>query len=621
MLAAMSARKMRRARSRALAAGTAVSLVAVVAPSAASADSVVINTANSGPGSLRQALVDSNAEDDPDTITFAPNVTGTITLNSRLVATSTTTIDGPGAGVLTLTSPTDGVFLLNDFSGGDSSLEIEGLTLTGNAGNVPGSFGGAVAVGGRSAGLTIRNCTIAGSTAGNEAGAIGVKETPLNVVGSVIRGGVAGNGGGAIWARDSSVRVVDSQLTGNHSDTEGGAILMAESGDPGQSSLTITNSRLTGNTSLGDGGAIAVNQAEGPTAISRSTISGNTAGDDGGGLYLGYGEALTVESSTFADNAADSGGGLFVYAPSGTTSMANATVSGNGASAVGAGIYSFGYFDKPVRIANSTIASNEGAATGGGIFQFGYDGSGPGYVGPDEITLSSTIVANNEGVDIAQGQSTTGSIRLGHSLIGSTQPGARITQAPAGTNKLNTGSIGLGPLADNGGPTQTMLPAPGGPAIDAGAANGLATDQRGLARTVDQPLVPSGSGSDGTDIGAVELADSELSGASLEAKKKQKQKGKKVKVVVDVSAAESVTASAAGKVKLGKKQLALTKPSTELSAGESGKLQLKPKGKRATKKIARALAKGKKAKASVTVSFVDPAGNTGEESVEARLVD
>jgi hypothetical protein len=59
----------------------------------------------------------------------------------------------------------------------------------------------------------------------------------------------------------------------------------------------------------------------------------------------------------------------------------------------------------------------------------------------------------------------------------------------------------LGPLADNGGPTRTRLPAAAGPGVDAipagtaGLCDGTtATDQRGLPRPV------GGS----CDVGAVE---------------------------------------------------------------------------------------------------------------------
>jgi hypothetical protein len=64
----------------------------------ASADAAtfkVTTAADSGPGSLRQAIVDSNASPDADEITFA-GVAGTITLESVLPAlTGETSITGP----------------------------------------------------------------------------------------------------------------------------------------------------------------------------------------------------------------------------------------------------------------------------------------------------------------------------------------------------------------------------------------------------------------------------------------------------------------------------------------------------------------------------------------------
>ena len=66
-----------------------------------------------------------------------------------------------------------------------------------------------------------------------------------------------------------------------------------------------------------------------------------------------------------------------------------------------------------------------------------------------------------------------------------------------------TGDPLLGPLGDNGGPTRTMVPATGSPAIDAGAAFGLTTDQRGQARPSD--FFSIANTGDASDIGAVEL--------------------------------------------------------------------------------------------------------------------
>ena len=68
----------------------------------------------------------------------------------------------------------------------------------------------------------------------------------------------------------------------------------------------------------------------------------------------------------------------------------------------------------------------------------------------------------------------------------------------------------LGPLADHGGPTETLLPASNSPVIDRGDAFGATTDQRGSARPVDHTQVPDAA--DGSDIGAVEVTATEMTG-------------------------------------------------------------------------------------------------------------
>ncbi len=66
---------------------------------------LVSNAGDSGPGSLRAAIEQANVT--PDTITFAPSVTGTITLTSALMDLSTDiTIQGPGPKVLAVARST-----------------------------------------------------------------------------------------------------------------------------------------------------------------------------------------------------------------------------------------------------------------------------------------------------------------------------------------------------------------------------------------------------------------------------------------------------------------------------------------------------------------------------------
>ena len=60
----------------------------------------VTNANDSGPNSLRQAILDAAAG---DTISFASGVTGTITLTSaQLTINKNLTINGPGAAHLTI---------------------------------------------------------------------------------------------------------------------------------------------------------------------------------------------------------------------------------------------------------------------------------------------------------------------------------------------------------------------------------------------------------------------------------------------------------------------------------------------------------------------------------------
>jgi hypothetical protein len=122
-----------------------------------------------------------------------------------------------------------------------------------------------------------------------------------------------------------------------------------------------------------------------------------------------------------------------------------------------------------VSVSNSTLAGNS-ASLGGGILS--------GSVNAPQV--GSTIVAGNTGGSAPDVYETVSS--QGHNLIG-------ITDGSSGWTATDlTGSVAsplnalLGPLANNGGPTQTVALLPGSPAIDAGGDTGPSTDQRGLPR-------------------------------------------------------------------------------------------------------------------------------------------
>jgi parallel beta-helix repeat protein len=208
----------------------------------------------------------------------------------------------------------------------------------------------------------------------------------------------------------------------------------------GTAGLFVLNSTISSNTASGAGGGIVFSGAVGSDGftIRNSTISGNTAGGGGGGLYINSLE----------------------FFPPATASVQNSTITNN--------------------VATSTTVG------GGGI---GEAMPNPAILGPaaifsPTIALQSTIVSGNSnpsGPDIggsffASGEAPT--VDAGFSAIGSAK-GFKLT-TKSGNNLPFGTDLRLGPLAYNGGPTQTHALLAGSPAIVAGAnPAGLVTDQRG----------------------------------------------------------------------------------------------------------------------------------------------
>src|SRR5207237_3124113 len=129
----------------------------------------------------------------------------------------------------------------------------------------------------------------------------------------------------------------------------------------------------------------------------------------------------------------------------------NSTISGNTLGTVnfGGGIYA----DGTVTITSSTIADN-GAVVGGGLY---VPGAHRGVT-----TLFNTIIANNSAT--GTGDDVFGRVNsLGNNLIGSSAG----SSGWDGSDILNQ-NANLGPLQNNGGPTQTHALHSGSPAINGG---------------------------------------------------------------------------------------------------------------------------------------------------------
>jgi hypothetical protein len=258
--------------------------------------------------------------------------------------------------------------------------------------------------------------------------------------------------------------------------------------------LTTSDSTLSGNTNTGVGGAI---DNAGTLTVSSDTLSGNSdVGVADGAIYNGG--ALTISNSTLSDNAAVGG----VYSD-GDSPYPLQTIGGN---AFGVGLYIAG---GAVSLDHSTLAGNQVIGGSGNSVGNGYGGGIDNAAGQSALRVYDTIVADNNAIfyfdspgydpagfyDPADYSPDLGDsfTSLGHNLVGNSTAGS----GSAATDLLNV-EARLGPLQDNGGPTQAMALLPGSPAINAGDNTGApAYDQRGSGF----PRIVGGA----IDIGAFEV--------------------------------------------------------------------------------------------------------------------
>ncbi len=493
----------------------------LVSFSSAAGAGVVSTTADSGVGSLRAVIA---AAPPGDTITFSLPLPNTIALTSGEIAiVKNLTITGPGAVQLAISG--------NDISrifniAPATTVSIQDLAIV--HGRVvpstgPGQGGCILSSGSLTLErVVVANCLAMGAAPidvfqlwPGQGGGVAVLSGSLTVDDSTIEtnravGGEqpkaeAGHGqGGGIWTSPEapiSVLITDTTIRSNVA--LGGATVLP------------SGCAVGGN---GEGGGLA---ASGSVTVERSTFDGNTA--EGGDAFSDDGDEL---------GGGGGGGGLFQ--DGGSISLTNATFSGNTAVggdllgpvvellradpvAGGARREPTGFFGRQIFCSGSA----PGAGAGGGLVVNELDGTlvhltvagnsavdsfgpGPGlhggggiFAGDASLDLGQTIISGNSApfapdVLLLFGATVTSS---GYNLI-STAPFGPAFAVP--TDDVGNGTDPLlGPLADNGGATETRAIAASSPAKDAipPADCTVAEDQRTVAR-------PQGLG---CDIGAFEL--------------------------------------------------------------------------------------------------------------------
>ncbi len=125
--------------------------------------------------------------------------------------------------------------------------------------------------------------------------------------------------------------------------------------------------------------------------------------------------------------------------------------------------------------------------------------------------------------------------------------------------------------------------------------------------------------SSGCSIDSIAYVEDSKVRGSATAKQKQRQSGKKIVIKAKVNAREDSDAKGKGKVKIGNRSYKLEPKTKPVGSGQSKNLKLKPKKPKDARRIARALAKGKKTVARITVRLIDEADNVKAQSFRVKL--
>jgi hypothetical protein len=374
----------------------------------------VLNTEDTGTGSLRWAILAANANPGDDLITFDTGGTGTINLDSALPSLSSNIdLQGPGQNLLTV-EPNQGQSFPAFQVASGATVSLSGVAVRfANGGIVNNGT------------LTVSGCTIADNAAPSGGGIDNTGTLTLN--NSTVTNNAATDKIYGYWDYYQGIYY------------SGGAVAYG-GGIRNTGTLAVTACTVAGNS--GTVGAGIANL--GTMVLSDSTVSGNTANGysyespaggnhlpwvngDGGGIFNSG--SLTVENSTVATNTILGGNGSGID-NTGTLALRHSTVASNLGNVALLGL-------------GTRPATNAGVSVDGG-----------------QVWVYDTIIAQNTPTD-TYGIYTS----LGHNLIG---VDAR-----------------LGPLQDNGGPTQTMALLADSLALNAGDNAGApAADQRGLPRVV-----------------------------------------------------------------------------------------------------------------------------------------
>jgi len=429
---------------------------------------------SAGDFSLREAIELANANPGADAIEFDPALWA----------------EGPATIVLTMVD--------NDYDGIDSALGIkDSLVLHG-----PGAYLLTIDASGIDPTPELNN--------GDGGRVITVfdpnstEALEVEISGLTIRGGDVGSDGSA-FADGGGIKVhfvqfalLDCVVTDNSTMGGGGgaSIYSEHSAKPS----IIERSVFEGNRAAGGGGLAASAGFTAPMIVRNSLFTNNVAMFDGGGIGASsqsfFDQAFILENCTVSENIAMRGAGVYLH-DAGRAIIRRTTITKNTATTLTGSSGVFAH-SGTLELSHSIVAWNE--AADGTLRDLGH-GEGSVFDEPGAFGASFSLISANTGSGLEE--APVGAPDAAGNLIGG----------------LVSGVIdpGLGPLANNGGPTKTHTLLPGSPAIDAGDPLAVAGmdgvpefDQRGMpwGRVVNGDDVPEAR----IDMGAVEWQANPLAG-------------------------------------------------------------------------------------------------------------
>lgn len=298
---------------------------------------------------------------------------------------------------------------------------------------------------------------------------------------------MSGHGGGICNSGNADLDGVT--IDSNHADGDTGG------GVYNSGTMTIESSAINGNTIAGiDGGGDGAgieNDTGGTMTIDYSTISGNQGSssschDCSSGAGIRNDGTLSLKHSTVSGNHADN---TAAVQNSGAATIDSSTISGNDAGSI------TNEHGGVLTIATSTISGNQGLP---------YPKQGYGGIGNyGSTTIVHSTIADNtaSGYDYGGFYNSNNSVKMefvgdlisnngvqncshGGNLISDAGSVMTDNSCHPGASDKVVADVMLGPLANNGGPTQTRALLAGSPAIDAGSNYQCVLDQRGAPRPV-----------------------------------------------------------------------------------------------------------------------------------------